>query len=422
MGNMETGIGRPNGSETWTNKLGLRTNPISPAVYTDPKQFELERDLIFRRYWLNLGRVSDIPKAGDYVVHDIPFLPVSVLLIRGKDGEVRAFHNACTHRGNKICQKFADKTSFFKSGNKAFFMCEFHGWVFNDKGDLVDIPDERNFFDIDRKSLGMVRIHSAIWEGFIFINLAETPEFSLEEQLGEVKDQLAGYPFDAFSPIFGYEGDVGCNWKLSVDSQVEGYHAVTLHRRTLGNSLGGAENPMIHMLDVAAFGENHRLSMPAGSSPDRGPVDALAARFGPSIRSYDGGKLTEMPKGVNPTRSDKWAADIYFIFPNFWIALFNGQYQTHNFWPLEVGRMYQRINMYGTPAETAAQAFAIEYARVMSSNVWLEDFSTLEDCQAIAQSGAIKQLHFQDQEVLCRRFHERIEAIIRQPAGWGGAD
>src|SRR3546814_5617498 len=65
--------------------------------------------------------------------------------------------------------------------------------------------------------------------------------------------------------------------------------------------------------------------------------------------------------------------------------------------------MYQRINMYATPAETAAEAFAIEYSTVMSGNVWLEDFSTLEACQAVAESGSIKQIYFQDQEVLCRR-------------------
>src|SRR3546814_4732031 len=105
--------------------------------------FELERDKIFRRYWLNLGRVSDIPKAGDYVIHDIPLLEASVLLVRGRDGEVRAFHNACTHRGNKLCQKFADSSAFVKCGNKKYFTCEFHGWVFSDKGDVVDIPEDR---------------------------------------------------------------------------------------------------------------------------------------------------------------------------------------------------------------------------------------------------------------------------------------
>src|SRR3546814_4215058 len=74
---------------------------------------------------------------------------------------VRAFHNACTHRGNKLCQKFADSSAFVKCGNKKYFTCEFHGWVFSDKGDVVDIPDQENFFDLDKQALGLVPIHLA---------------------------------------------------------------------------------------------------------------------------------------------------------------------------------------------------------------------------------------------------------------------
>src|SRR3546814_4273346 len=74
---------------------------------------------------------------------DVCSSDLSVLLVRGRDGEVRAFHNACTHRGNKLCQKFADSSAFVKCGNKKYFTCEFHGWVFSDKGDVVDIPEDR---------------------------------------------------------------------------------------------------------------------------------------------------------------------------------------------------------------------------------------------------------------------------------------
>ena len=75
-------------AESWTKKLNLGTGPVSPEVYTDQAQFELERDKIFRRYWLNLGRESDIPKAGDYIFHDIPLLKVSVVLCENRQQEV----------------------------------------------------------------------------------------------------------------------------------------------------------------------------------------------------------------------------------------------------------------------------------------------------------------------------------------------
>src|SRR3546814_17325239 len=109
-----------------------------------------------------------------------------------------SFHNACTHLGNKLWQKLADSSAFVKCGNKKYFTCEFHGWVFSDKGDVVDIPDQENFFDLDKQALGLVPIHIAFWEGFIFVNFAEQPHLTLDEQLGGLKEQPAGYPFDSY--------------------------------------------------------------------------------------------------------------------------------------------------------------------------------------------------------------------------------
>ena len=403
-------------NDKWTLRFGLDTAPLSPAIYTSQAQFELERDKIFRKYWLNLGRVEDIPKPGDYVVHELPLFPTSILLIHGYDGRVRGFHNMCTHRGNKVCPMFAGLEAFVKTGNKRFHTCEFHGWVFNDKGELVDIPDEAEFFDLNRSKMNLREVATDTWEGFIFVNLDPAPQLTLHEQLGDLVTELAGYPFAEYTSIFGYEGELACNWKLSVDSQIEGYHAVTLHRRTLGGPLVGvSDNPMLHMLEFATFDRNFRLSMPGmpGSGGGaRGEIDALAADLAPSIRSFTQGRLGTLPPGINPTRSDKWVADLYFVFPNFWIAPMDGQYQTHNFWPLAVNRMYQRIVMRAPQPKTHSQAWGIEYARVMSSNVWLEDFSTLEESQQMAESGMLEALNFQDQEVLCRYFHKLIREHI----------
>lgn len=409
--------------DTWTERLGLSSAPLTPDIYTSQRQFELERDLIFRRTWLNLGRVEDIPHPGDYVVHDLPLFPTSILLVHGRDGVIRGFHNMCTHRGNKLCPKLAGPEAFVKQGNKRFFSCEFHGWVFDHQGQLVDIPDEGEFFGLDRATLGLKAVATDVWEGFIFVNLDPHPRQTLREHLGPIVTELAGYPFSEYTTIFGYEGELQCNWKLSVDSQIEGYHAVTLHRRTLGGALGGTQdNPMLHMLEFATFGNHFRLSMPGEHTPPRGTIDGLASGLMPSIRAYTTDRLSKLPPGINPTRSDKWVADIYFIWPNFWIAPFDGQYQTHNFWPLAVDRMYQRIVMRGPQPKSNSQRWALEYARVMSSNVWLEDFSTLEETHEMASSGQLERLHFQDQEVLCRYFHKIVREHIGLAPPTVGAD
>lgn len=392
--------------KNWTKEFGLGTEPLNVDVYTSEEQYEQEIETIFKKCWLNVGRIDDLPKKGDYVVHGLPDLNTSILLTRDQEGEINAFHNMCSHRGNKICQD--------NSGNSKFHLCEFHGWAFDGKGMLRDIPDEKNFFDLDKSKLNLKTVSVDVWEGFIFINLDQDPKETLEEYLGEVVPLLKGYPFDKYTPIFGYEGEVNCNWKISIDSQQEAYHAAYLHRRTLNGALGGKENPYIHCLDYKNLGRHRMLSMPAGDEPPRKPIDTLAAENTISIRSYtEGQDFSDWPTGVNPTRSDNWAADIYVIFPNFWVAIFNGMYQTHNFWPNGAAdKMYQRITMRASEPTKPSQLWARQYSRCMSRDVWLEDFSTLEATAEVAKSGAFTEIHMQDQEVLCRHFHKVIKDYI----------
>ena len=115
------------------------------------------------------------------------------------------------------------------------------------------------------------------------------------------------------------------------------------------------------------------------------------------------------PKGLNPTRSPNWAADLYLIYPNFWIAPFDGMFQTHNWWPLGPDRLHQRIRMYGPEPRKPSERWALEYARCMSKEVWLEDLGTLEASQMMIASGVRKEMHLQDQEVLVRHFHRVVQ-------------
>ena len=147
--------------KNWTrDEFGLGTEPLSVDVYTSEEQYEKEIDSIFRHCWLNVGRVDDLPNKGDYVVHNLPELNTSVLLTRDQDGEINAFHNMGSHRGNKVCQE--------STGNAKFILCEFHGWAFDGKGMLRDIADEPNFFDLDKSKLNLKTISVDSWEGFIF--------------------------------------------------------------------------------------------------------------------------------------------------------------------------------------------------------------------------------------------------------------
>ena len=135
--------------------------------YTSPEIFHAERERIFYRQWICAGREERIPQPGDYFVRTIG--TESVIITRGRDGVVRAFHNLCRHRGTRLCE--ADAGHF-----KNAIRCPYHAWTFGLDGRLLAAPsmDEREGFSTADYPLHPVSL--ARWEGFIFLSLAEQPE------------------------------------------------------------------------------------------------------------------------------------------------------------------------------------------------------------------------------------------------------
>lgn len=391
----------------WSRKYPeMGTGPVSLEPCVSPKYFELERERVFRRVWLNIGRVEQIPNPGDFHVQELAVLRTSILMIRGRDGKVRAFHNMCSHRGNKLAWE--------TSGNCRAITCKFHGWSYDTTGRLTGVPDEKNFFDFKREDHGLTPVATDVWQGFVFINMDPNPKETLREYLGEVADQLEGYPFEKLSFGYGYKGNLNCNWKIAVDSQQEAYHAFYLHRRTIGDICSIKGNRYMHALDIQFFGPHHRISLPGNMEHQPTPTEAAAHRFGWSIKKQDLGflKPDELPPGINPTRARNWLFDIYLIFPNLWIAPFDGAFQTHNFWPLDSSHMYQEIKMYVVPPTNAGQSFSMEFAKCVNRDTWLEDFSTLESTQEVLGSGAKSHFVLQDEEICLRHFYSVLDRYV----------
>jgi len=213
---------------------------------------------------------------------------------------------------------------------------------------------------------------------------------------------------------YGYKGTLNCNWKIAVDSQQEAYHAVYLHRRTLGDICSMKGNRFMHALDIRFLGPHRMISLPGNQKHRPKPAEQVAHRFGWSIKRQDLGFLNpaELPKGINPTRAPDWLFDIYLIFPNFWLAPFDGAFQTHNFWPLALDRTYQEIKMYVIPPRDAGQCFSMEFAKCINRDTWLEDFSTLESTQEMLGSGAKDHFVLQDEEICVRHFYKTLDERI----------
>ena len=131
---------------TKAHDMGLSNGRVPVEYYTSPEYFRREQEMIFRRAWLMVGRVEEVAEPGDFVVREMPTLGASVIISRGKDGTVRAFHNTCSHRGVAlVCQE---------RGNALTFRCPYHAWVYRADGSLSAIPSEKDFAHVDRARTG----------------------------------------------------------------------------------------------------------------------------------------------------------------------------------------------------------------------------------------------------------------------------
>ncbi|MGE0113272.1 MAG: Rieske 2Fe-2S domain-containing protein [Steroidobacteraceae bacterium] len=195
-------------------------------LYTDPEIFELEMQSIWERVWVYVGHESQLPKHGDFLSTKVGRQPV--LVVRNKAGEVRAFINACRHRGATLCRT--------AKGNARMFVCPYHSWTFNADGELVGVKDQsvggypKNF---DKKLLGLTSVpRLESYRGFIFACLNPDIE-SLTDYLGSaaaILDLLVDQSGQGLEILKGhssytYDG----NWKMQAENGVDGYHASTVH-------------------------------------------------------------------------------------------------------------------------------------------------------------------------------------------------
>ena len=131
--------------------------------------YEKEREHVFKKTWLYVGRVERVPKSGSYFTRELRFLNTSIIIVRGKDDVIRAFHNICPHRGNKML--WEDDPFQEVQGRAPLLYCRFHGWRYKLDGSLHSATRKDLLLDFDADSCRVPAIQCEVWEGFIFVNL-----------------------------------------------------------------------------------------------------------------------------------------------------------------------------------------------------------------------------------------------------------
>ncbi len=394
-----------NDAHRWLHEhpeLGSGPIPIEP--YISPDWYEREREKIFRKVWLCVGRVDEIPNRGDYKVKRLAAAETSMILIRGKDDVVRAFHNVCAHRGNTVVTETGPET--FGRSKAAIVTCRFHGWVYGADGGLKHVPSEERFYQcFDKQQNGLTPIHLDVWEGFIFVNLAETPDNSLAEFLGDYAAHFEGFPFAELNYQFTYYTELECNWKVAHDAFAEAYHVDTIHAGSFPNTFStGLQN-------VKLMGPHRTcavcLTLGAKPTPVAGIANAIAGASLVTRRAE-----TMLPPAINPDKRGDFAFELSVLFPNTLIHVSEGIWFTHQFWPIAHNRTLWEGRYYVREPKTNAERWAIEHAMTLQRNAWLEDTATMEDTQRAMQSRAKPVQNLQDDEILIRHSAAVVDTYV----------
>ena len=298
--------------------------------WTDPGFAEEEMEKVWAKVWQFACREEHVPEAGDHIVYDIG--DTSFIIMRTEDGDIRAYYNACLHRGTQL-------RASGTVGNVPHIRCPFHGFTWNLDGSLEEIPCEWDFPHIDKDNFDLPQARCETWGGFVFINMDDDAE-PLLDFLGGIVDEFSSWDFENKYILHHIGKRVDMNWKVGVEAFIESYHVIATHPQIMPSTADANTqydvdpnqnyNRMITAMAVASphLGDN---------VPEQKIVDAMTGRSyrlgmepdgldvpeGMTAREF----MSDMRRGMisetykkdysHATASELLDAIQYWVFPNF---------------------------------------------------------------------------------------------------------
>jgi phenylpropionate dioxygenase-like ring-hydroxylating dioxygenase large terminal subunit len=206
--------------ESWVD-IGSDDVPIDR--YFDKAFHDREVEKVWRKTWQWACRLEDIPNIGDHVVYDIVHDSVIVVRTGPASTDIRAYVNACLHRGTQLRTE---------GGCVKQFKCPFHGFTWGLDGCLKDVPEAWDFDHIDWESFSLPELKVDTWGGFVFINFDEQCE-SLIDYLEILPEHFATFALEDRYKAIHVAKIMPCNWKLCAEAFVEAYHVSSAHPQTV---------------------------------------------------------------------------------------------------------------------------------------------------------------------------------------------
>ena len=201
--------------------------------YRSPDIFQIEKERIFCREWLTVCREEELPGPGDSQVLDV--LGESILLVRNREGRIRAFYNVCRHRGARLCRAADEKVAAGRvqlSGGVTagrLIVCPYHQWSYDLNGALVAAPHLGAGTGFDKQEYRLYPIGVETWGGFVFVHLTPAEAKPLPSQLAGIPERLARYPLATLAIGATIRYQVEANWKIICENYNECYHCGGVH-------------------------------------------------------------------------------------------------------------------------------------------------------------------------------------------------
>lgn len=372
----------------------LGTAPVPAGPYYRDDYFEWEREAVFKRSWLQVGHLCELPEAGSFIVREVEVANASILITRDRDDVIRAFHNVCPHRGTQLVG--------VRKGRKTSFTCPYHAWTFANDGQLRAAPDFERFY-VDKSQCGLPAVSVDSCAGLIFINLDTSPRQGLREFLGTLAEQLETLPVAKATTFSEYTYEIEANWKLTLDNFQENYHLRFIHPRSGGGGAVGADNPFGYPVRYGFHGPNRTQTIWTNPAPKLTETQIMA--FGQLVPELQKKGLLSSPYG----------REYYALFPNFFIIGTPTQHFSHTVMPIGARRSRGVFRLYWVGADgNASERFGREFSMAMARDVHSEDRAVIEAGQRGLNSGALKFIHFQEHEVLLRHLMHHVDQKVQK--------
>jgi choline monooxygenase len=351
------------------NQYPLPPSLVDARTYTDPARFQREMEAVFFQSWMPACPSADVMAARDYVVFEE--LNQSIVIARGDEGEVLAWHNVCQHRGTRIVAA---------SGHceKGRFTCPWHGFQYDLTGKVRFIPMKDSF---DEGQLGDLRappVRVAEWAGFVWICLSrDAPD--LKGFLGDIHTELDWFGLGSFDTRFRFELTLNANWKTVVDAFNETWHVPHTHKSTLSEIVQWSK------AHLRICGPHSWMSIPVKGLTDRAASD-------PDHRTSH---LTH-----------------YLAFPNSFFSCFPSHLQTWNIWPVSPTEThFTAWGMVGPcPEGMTEEKWQRQNERDWQNfvDVSAEDAQVINGCGKVAHSLGHSYYMFNTAEGRLTAFHKEI--------------